>query len=54
MPYNKQLHANLGHVDKPYKEALDRLLESTKYTRKAYLELLIEREAKKAKITLTK
>lgn len=50
MPFNNDLHAGIGYVDKPYKELLDRLCEVHKRSIKAELEHLIQAAAKSEKL----
>lgn len=42
MPFNTELHANLGYVSKPYKELLEKLRKRHKRTIKDELEYLIK------------
>lgn len=51
MPFKTELHANLGYVDKQYKELLDKLCEAHKRTIKDELEYLIELTAKHENIS---
>lgn len=46
MSFNKEIHAALTYVDKPYKELLTKIRKQNKRTEKAMLEHLIEKEAK--------
>jgi hypothetical protein len=45
MPFKTEQHANLGYVDKQYKELLDKLCDAHKRPIKAELEYLIEQAA---------
>jgi hypothetical protein len=45
MPFNSTDHANLGYVDKKYKDMLDNLCAAHKRSIKAELEYLIEQAA---------
>lgn len=56
MPYNPELHANLGYVDKRYKTALQKIRKLEHHGRdsKAELEYLIAKEAKAEGIKIDK
>lgn len=45
MPFKTTEHANLGYVDKEYKELLDKLCKAEKRSIKDELEVLIHRAA---------
>lgn len=45
MPFKTADHANLGYVDKQYKDLLDKLCAAEKRTIKDELEVLIHRAA---------
>jgi hypothetical protein len=46
MPFNVEQHANLGYIDRPIKELLDRLCDAHGRTLKKELEFLIVDAAK--------
>lgn len=50
MPFNSDLHAGVGYIDKPYKSLLDKLCEAHKRGIKAELEHLIQSAAKSEKL----
>jgi hypothetical protein len=51
MPYKTSEHANLGYVDKEYKDLLDKLCAAEKRTIKQELEVLILRAAVELNVT---